>query len=130
MCAVPFSSLDTLQRFWQLGPIHPSRRPRRTFELSVRLSRMSSLQLLNMAMRRRNVSSVLVVLVLTATAVQAGWFDGKSKVADQQAPAVGFSHIGLQRALGVSSFTLQLKVRVPPCCCACAFTSSFFRPYC
>ena len=53
----------------------------------------------------------LVVACCLLAAAEAGWFGGKSKKTapgDAAAAAGGFKHIGKQRALGVTSFSLEL----------------------
>jgi hypothetical protein len=60
------------------------------------------------AMRVRCGVSVACCLLAS---VEAGWFGGKAKKAasgDVAAAAGGFKHIGKQRALGVTSFSLEL----------------------
>jgi hypothetical protein len=43
-------------------------------------------------------------------AVQASWFGGKSKAVDQKEATGSFKHVGAPRALGLSSFSIELKV--------------------
>ena len=56
-------------------------------------------------------SALRAVLVACCLGVvQAGWFGGKSKAVDQKEATGSFKHVGVPRALGLSSFSIELKV--------------------